>query len=292
MTPSPTLSLILKGLLVIGLVYAIFVLLAWRFQERLAFPGPSAPLPPPADEGLPDGTVATVITSDGVTLRGWYLPPNPAPDPGHRAAALIWFYGNMETVAGIAPILRAFRPAGTGVLVLDYRGYGQSEGRATEDGLYRDAEAAWAFLVNRPEVDSTRIAVYGRSLGSAVALYLATERPVRAVVLDSPFSSGRDMAETHYAILPTRLLRLRLNNVGRAERLTAPLLVVHGADDQVAPVWMGRTVATVGRAEEFVVLEGSGHNDTYLVGGQPYREKVHAFLARHLRSTSARGAGS
>lgn len=283
MLSSPTWSVALKGLVVVALVYGLFVLLAWRFQERLAFPGPSAPLPPPGSEGIPDGEVVSVTTADGATLRGWYLPPRPAPAVGRQAPGLLWFYGNMETVAALAPILRELRPAGTGMLVLDYRGYGQSDGRATEEGLYRDADAAWAFLAARPEIDSLRIAVYGRSLGSAVALYLATERPVRALVLDSPFSSGRDMAAEHYAFVPKSLLRLRLDNVGRAERLDVPLLVFHGSDDNVAPFWMGRAVATAGRAETLVALDGAGHNDTYIVGGDRYRETMHRFLERHLR---------
>ncbi len=283
MPSSPTVSVIVKVLLVVAVVYGLFVLLAWRFQERLAFPGPSAPLPAPAAAGMPDGDVVTVTTSDGVTLRGWYLPPNPAPTPPGGAPGLVWFYGNMETVGALGPILAALRPAGIGLLALDYRGYGQSGGTPTEPGLYHDADAAWGWLAARREIDSTRIAVYGRSLGAAVALYLATTQPVRAVVLDSPFSSGHDMADEHYAMIPKSLLRLELDNLGRARRLTAPLLVFHGDHDRVAPLWMGRAVAEAGRAEALVVLDGAGHNDTYAAGGHSYRDTLHTFLDRHLR---------
>ncbi len=270
----------LVGLLVL---YALIVLLAWRFQEQLAFPGPNGPVPDPRVVGVTEAERVTVVTSDSVRLAGWYLHPRPGPARGSRAPGLVWFYGNMETVADLAPVLTALRPAGVGVLALDYRGYGGSEGRATENGLYRDADAAYTFLASRPEIDTTRLAVYGRSLGSAVALYFATTFPVRAVVLDSPFTSAREMADEHYAIIPPTLLHLRLNNVDRARALAAPLLVIHGEEDAIAPLAMGRAVAEAGRAEELLVIEGAGHNDTYAAGGTRYRDVLHGFLERHLR---------
>jgi pimeloyl-ACP methyl ester carboxylesterase len=276
------LSIALKVLAALAIIYALVVLLAWRFQDRIAFPGSGGPLPSPAAVGIPDGELITVTTEDGIELRGWYLPPNPAPPEGARAPGLLWFYGNMETVGGLAPVLREFRPPGIGMVVLDYRGYGQSGGTPTEKGIYRDAEAAWRFLMERPEIDSTRIAIYGRSVGSAVALYLATEHPARVVVLESAFTSGRDMADKHYAMLPSSLLQLRLDNRERAARLTVPLLVFHGTDDWIAPFEMGHAVAKAGRAELFVPLNGSGHNETYTVGGAMYRDTFHAFLEKHL----------
>lgn len=283
MVQSPVLAFILKAFVIIGIAYVAVVFLVWRFQNRLAFPGPDAPVPPPAAVGIPDGERVEVATADGVRLRGWYLPPQPPPSGKRGAPGLLWFYGNMETVRDLAPILRDFRPPGTAMLVLDYRGYGESDGTPTELGLYRDAEAAWDYLAGRPNIDSTRIAIYGRSLGSAVALYLATERPARAVILDSPFSNARQMADVHYAFVPKAVLNLQLDNVARAARLQVPLLVFHGSDDRVAPIRMGRAVAQAGRAEEFITLEGSGHNETYDVGGRAYVERVHQFLAAHLR---------
>ena len=274
-------SAALKIIAVLVVLYALGVFLAWRFQDRVAFPAPRGALPAPSTVGLPDGELVEVTTQDGVTLRGWYLPPSPAPAEG-KAPGLLWFYGNMETIGGIAPVLREFRPPGIGMLVLDYRGYGQSGGTPTERGVYRDADAAWEYIASRSEIDSARVAVYGRSIGSAVALYLATEHPVSAVVLESPFTSGRDMAEEHYAPVPSVLVELELDNVSRARELSVPLLVFHGSDDWIAPLPMGRAVAEAGRAEEFVVIEGAGHNDTYLEGGEEYRRRMHEFLREHL----------
>jgi pimeloyl-ACP methyl ester carboxylesterase len=280
---SNTLRWLLTGAATLCLVYVAISVVAWKLQDRLAFPAPRSPLPLPVTLGIPDGVIVTVTTADDVTLRGWYLPPNPAPEPPETAPAIIWCYGNMETVEGIAPVLAHFRPPGMGLLALDYRGYGTSDGKPTEDGVYLDVEAAWDYLTALPEIDSTRIGVFGRSIGSAVALHLATERPVRAIVLDSPLSTGREMARRHYRFMPTKLTRLSLDNLGRAAKLTVPLLVFHGTDDWVATLDMGRRVAEAGHAEEFVEIEGAGHNDTFALGGEAYVTRFYEFLETHMR---------
>jgi fermentation-respiration switch protein FrsA (DUF1100 family) len=271
-----------KILIIVVVAYAVIVFLAWRFQEKLAFPGARRTLPSPATAGLSEGQSVTVVTTDQIELHGWYLPPDPEPATGEKAPGLLWFYGNMETVGALGPIIRDLRPPGTGLLILDYRGYGQSEGTPTEEGLYRDAEAAWSYLTGREEIDSSSIAVYGRSLGSAVALHLAARRPVRSVVLDSPFSNAREMAAHHYRFLPQFVLRLSLDNLANAERLEAPLLIFHGSADRIVPFAMGQAVAAAGRAREFIMLEGAGHNDTYYVGGSAYRAAMHNFLTTTL----------
>ncbi len=272
--------LVLGLKIVVGLLvtYGVVAFLAWRFQEKLAFPGHKAALIAPRDVGLEDGRIVTVQTSDGLMLKGWYLPPATAPDFGGKAGGLLWFYGNLESVSGLGPIVRELRLPEMALLILDYRGYGESRGRPTEEGLYRDAEAAWNFLATRPEVDSSRIAVYGRSLGSAMALYLAERKNVAGVVLDSPFTSARDMARLHYGFLPRSMVRLSLDNVSRARRIRAPLLVFHGTEDRIAPSWMGETVARAGRARELVWIEGADHNDTYELDLRAYRSKLHEFL--------------
>jgi pimeloyl-ACP methyl ester carboxylesterase len=280
---SVTLRWLLSAAVTLVLVYVLLVVLAWKLQDRLAFPAPRSALPLPSSLGIFDGRTVSVTAADSVVLRGWYLPPHPAPDKAERAPAIIWFYGNMETVEGVAPSLHRFRPPGMGLLVLDYRGYGTSDGQASEAGVYLDSEAAWEYLLSRPEIDSARIGVYGRSIGSAVALHLATERPVRALVLDSPLSNAREMARLHYRFLPTFMARLVLDNLSRAERLTIPLIVFHGTEDRITPIDMGRRVAELGRAEEIIEIPGAGHNDTHYVGGDAYVARFHEFWNTHLR---------
>jgi fermentation-respiration switch protein FrsA (DUF1100 family) len=129
------------------------------------------------------------------------------------------------------------------------------------------------------EVDAGRISVYGRSLGSVPALFLAERYPLRSVVLDSPFTSARDMAAKHYWYLPRVFLRLQLDNLSRARHLRSPLLVFHGSADDIVPVWMARAVAEAGGGR-LVVIDGAGHNDIYDVAGAGYREEMLEFLNR------------
>jgi len=287
--------LALRIIVGLGLAYAFLLLVAWLFQDRLAFPAPRARLPDPKRVGVENGERVELVSGDGTKLVGWYLTPKvreahtvrhnlPQPPPASRtsptSAGLLWFYGNGENIATIWPIVREFQPPGTAVLVLDYPGYGGSGGRATENSLYAAADAAYAALTARPGVDPRRIYVYGRSLGSAVATYTAAHHPVAGLILESPFTNAAAMAKYHYGLLPRFLLRLSLDNVANVRRVSCPILLFHGDADRLVPTAMGMAVAAAAAGPvEVVLIHGSGHNDTYDVGGKAYRDKVWAFVA-------------
>jgi len=276
--------LILRIALGLALAYVALVVLAWLYQERLAFPAPRAPVPDPQRLGVTNGERIELVMADGTKLAGWYLAPVRAgaqhAAPLHLSPALLWFYGNGENIATIWPILRDFQPPAAALLVVDYPGYGGSDGRTTEAGLYRAADAAYTALAARPEVDPRRIYVYGRSLGSAAATYTATRHPVSGLILESPFTNAADMARDAYRILPRFILRLSLDNLGRMNQVHCPVLVFHGTADRLVPIAMGRQVAAAAAGPvEFVLIEGSGHNETYDLGGKAYRDKVWAFVA-------------
>src|SRR2546429_3510054 len=269
--------LALRIALGLALAYALLVLLAWRFQERLAFPAPRAPVPDPKRVGVANGEKVELVSGDGTKLVGWYLTPKVAEVGG----GLLWFYGNGENIAAIWPIVREFQPPGTAVLVVDYPGYGGSAGRATETALYGAADAAYAALVARPGVDPGRIYVYGRSLGTAAATWVGAHHRVAGVILESPFTSAAAMARQHYAVLPRFILRLSLDNLGRMRQIRCPVLVFHGDADRLVPTAMGKDVAAAAAGPvELVLIHGAGHNDTYDVGGRAYREKVWEFIDR------------
>lgn len=282
-------SMVIRIAVFVAVGYVGLVTILWHFQERIAFPAPRSPLPPPRTLGFPTGERVELVTSDSVLITGWYLPPD---DDSELAPGLLWFIGNMETVDMLAPLIRNLRPSGTGLLIINYRGYGDSEGRPSEAGVYRDAEAAWEFLANRPEIDRTRIGAYGRSIGSAPATFIASNRPVRALVLDSPFTSGGDLAKKHYRIFPRFLIRLKMNNLERIRELDIPVLIFHGTSDFVVPFEMGRTLAESAPQGEFVPIEGASHNDTYyMLGEDEYRARMHDFLDKHLAASVDIGDG-
>src|SRR6266576_4812847 len=290
--------LALRIALGLALAYVVLVILAWRFQERLAFPAPRAPLPDPQRVGVANGERVQLVSSDGTNLVGWYLKPEvgggrgrlgeavphrsnlPQPFPtSPTSPGLLWFYGNGETVAAIWPIVREFQPPGTALLVVDYPGYGGSGGRATEPALYAAAEAGYTMLATRPGVDPHRIFVYGRSLGSAVAIYTAAHRPVAGLILESPFTIAAAMAKHHYRLVPRFLLHLSLDNLTTVKLVHCPILLFHGDADRLVPGAMGMAVAAAAPGPvEVVLLHGSGHNDTYEIGGRAYRDKMWAFI--------------
>jgi uncharacterized protein len=251
-------------------VYLVLLGLMWRMQERIAFPAPKA--------ALPAGRRVDIKLRDGTALAGLFLEP---PAGQTAAPGFLWFYGNGENIAAIWPIIQEFRPPETALLVVDYPGYGASGGITTEAGLYEMSTAAYEALAAIPGVDSSRIVVYGRSLGTSVATWLAAHRPVAGLVLESPFTNAREMSRQQYGLFPRFILRLELDNLRNITAVRAPLLVFHGTADLLVPPSMGRRVADAAAGPvEFVPIEGAGHNETYDVGGDGYKHRLWDFVRR------------
>lgn len=256
--------------------YLVVLVLLWALQEQITFPAPRGALPD-LRRALGAGEQIELVMHDGTHLLGWYLPPKERHEG--QAPGLLWFYGNGEMIGAIWPVIRDFRPPNTALLIVDYPGYGASGGHASEAGIYEAGALAYDALVKRPGVDPARIYVYGRSLGSTVATRTAAEHDVAGLILESPFTSARDMAARTYRIFPLFLVRLRLNNLETIKRVRCPVLVFHGTADRLAPIDMGRRVAAAAPGPvEFVMIEGAGHNETYDMGGKAYRDKLAQFV--------------
>jgi len=278
--------------ILIGLIiaYTVLVILAWLFQDRMAFPAPSGALPADIELQRLGAQRIELVMKHGTRLAGVYLPPRHQPNPvglsdsrtvGRKTAGLLWFYGNGENIGAIWDVVVAWQPPGVGVLVVDYPGYGASGGGTTEPGLYEAADLAYQTLAGRSDIDPARIFVYGRSLGTAVATHTAATHPVAGVVLESPFTNAREMSGQHYGLFPRFILRLRLDNLGNIAQVHCPVLVFHGTADLLVPPRMGEAVARAAPGPvELVWIEGAGHNTTYEVGGRRYRDKLWAFVAR------------
>ena len=280
--------MLLRILVGVILAYALLVLLAWGFQERMAFPAPRGALPDAIELNRLGAQHVELVMRDGTRLAGVYLPPHHSTQPdgqarsprAKRGAALLWFYGNGENVGAIWDIVVAWQPPGVGVLVVDYPGYGASGGRATEPSLYEAANLAYRALAGRDDVDPARVFVYGRSLGTVAATYTAATQPVAGLILESPFTNAREMSGQHYGLFPRFILRLRLDNLSTIARVRCPVLVFHGTADLLVPPRMGEAVARAAPGPvELVWIEGAGHNSTYEVGGRRYREKLWEFVA-------------
>jgi len=262
---------IVLGVLLLG--YAVLVALVWAFQRRLVyFPGPR-PGATPADFGLAFEPVV-LETADGVRLAAWFLP---ARHPG--GGVVLVCHGNAGTIADRLGLASLFLETGRAVLLFDYRGYGASDGRPSEQGLYRDAEAAWAHLVERRGFEPGEVAVYGESLGGAVAIELARRRPVGRVVAEAAFTSLADLGAELYRWLPVRWLASeRFDNAAKVGELTVPLLLVHSREDEIVPFAHALRLLAAAREPTALLETEGGHNDGGFTRRAEWRAAVRRFL--------------
>ena len=237
------------------LAYGLLVGVMYVFQRSLMyFPDKSAIQP--AHAGVPDMTVRTLTTEDGVELVTWYRPATAG------RSTIAYFHGNGGHIADRAFRVRPFLDAGYGVLLLSYRGYGGSGGSPTEAGLYADGGAALTFLKD-DGVRSDHVVLFGESLGSAIAIHVAGEASVGALILEAPFTSAVDVGRAAYPFLPVAwLLKDRYLSIDKIAAIGAPLLIVHGEADRTVPVRHGRRLLEAAKApKQGVFLPGAGHND-------------------------------
>lgn len=264
-------------LLVLGLAYAALVALMWFRQESLLYlPGiPSRQLAAtPAAIGL-EHEELWIETADGETLHAWFVPAQ------RERGSLLFFHGNAGNISHRLESLRAFNRLGLSVLIVDYRGYGQSTGRPSEHGTYEDARAAWRHLVEQRGVAADEIVVFGRSLGGAVATWLAAEKAPRGLIVESAFRSVPDLAAELYWFLPVRrLARIEYPVETLIARVDAPVLVVHSREDEIIPFRHGEALyAAHPGPKRFLELRG-GHNTGFLDSGREYLDGLEAFLLK------------
>ncbi|HAL56444.1 MAG TPA: peptidase [Bacteroidetes bacterium] len=219
-----------------------------------------------------------ITTEDGVRLHAWFAPAESA------RATLVISHGNAGNISHRSDIMVRLQRTGFHVLMYDYRGYGKSEGSPGEEGVYKDGRAAFDYAVSLPGVDPKRIVLWGTSLGGAVAVDVATQRPAAALILESTFTSAREMARILYPILPAQfLIRSKFNSIDKIRRLTIPILVMHGDQDSIIPFKLGKKLFDAAPApKEFYEIIGADHNDTYFVGGREYLDRALSFVEREV----------
>jgi pimeloyl-ACP methyl ester carboxylesterase len=271
---------VLKIAALVLALYALLALGACALQERLIFyPQPPGPRLPSAPAGYRVEALA-LRAADGTGLEGWIvLPAAAGPHP-----AVLYFGGNAEEVSWMAAEARRFAPAA--LVLANYRGYGRSGGSPGERALFGDALALHDLVAARPDVDSQRLLAHGRSLGSAVAVHLASQRPICGVLLTSPFDSVTALARRTFGWLPLEtLLRHRFDSAELARTLDAPLLVLAGGRDTIVPPAHSRALFDAWRGpRRYEEFPRGDHNDVVVQPG--YAEAVTAFVVR-----CAAGAG-
>lgn len=255
--------------------------LRWFEHINIFFPAKQLDVIP-ASFGMSHEEV-DLTARDGVRLHGWFLPA-PAHGPlAARELVLLYCHGNAGNISSRVHKANIYHQLGLNVLLFDYRGYGKSSGQPSEEGTYRDAEAAWRYLTEKKRFSPQAVIMYGESLGCAVALETALRHPPGALLLESPFTSIPDMGREIYPWLPVRwIAKTRYDNLAKIPRLKTPLLLMHSPKDAVVPERMGRTLfAAAPEPKEFFALKGS-HDEGYMDSGAAYPRTVLAFLKRRL----------
>lgn len=219
----------------------------------------------------------SVQTVDGETVHGWFVPAADA------RATVLFCHGNAGNIANRVDAIWLFHELGLNVCIFDYRGYGRSTGKPSEEGTYRDADAIWTWLTTTKGIEPGRVVVFGESLGGAVAAWLAEQKRPGAAILESTFTSVPDMAARLYPFLPVRwLCRFRYPTLDRMPRIVCPVLVAHGPDDEMIPFKQGQKLFEAAREPKvFVTLKGL-HNTGREETGRSYDEALDAFITRSL----------
>ncbi|MFH1018544.1 MAG: alpha/beta hydrolase [Pseudomonadota bacterium] len=225
----------------------------------------------PDDFKLPYEDIS-LTTDDGVKLHAWWIG-----DHSMRKTVL-FFHGNAGNISHRLDRINLLGQPKIRFFLLDYRGYGQSQGKPSEEGFYRDATAVYQYL-RAQSVSPENIFLFGESLGGAVATELATRVPIAGLILESTFTSVRGIASIHYPFIPNAFVPDQFNSMARISNVHAKLLVIHGNQDEIAPFSMGKHLyETANQPKSFLEIPGAGHNDLYLVGGRPYRKQILRFL--------------
>lgn len=227
----------------------------------------------PKDFSMPYEDVQ-LTTADQIKLHGWYVPADP---PGELT--LLFFHGNAGNISHRIESIWLFHNLGLNVFIIDYRGYGRSDGRPTERGTYTDAEAAWRYLTETKGVKPEDIIIFGRSLGGAVAVELATHHMPATLIIESTFTSGPAMARKLFPLFPGWLCFIKYDSLKRIGTVQCPVLVIHSPNDDIVPYEHGRKLyAAAPSPKQFFKLRGD-HNSGFLQCVNEYSAAIKAFLA-------------
>ncbi len=276
-------------LLALPIVFGLLWLAFFLFQKQLVFFPTAQIVATPDQAGLsfePVSFVSPGASTDGVQLDGWYIPAPapPAPSPPGPRAVILYCHGNGGNISHRLEVIQLLNRVGLAVFIFDYRGYGRSQGSPSEQGTYRDAEAAWQYLTTTRGIDPARIVLWGESLGGAIAAHLAaqlasTSTPPAALILQSTFTHINDVGATHYPLLPVRWIsRFHYQTVSHLARSRTPLLVIHSRDDRLIDFSHGQRIfAAAQEPKQFLEITGD-HNSGLVASAAIVEPALDAFL--------------
>lgn len=213
-------------------------------------------------------------SEDGTALHGWFFPLQ------DKEPVILFCHGNAGNISHRLDNIRPFLERNLQVFLFDYRGYGKSSGSPSEEGIYQDGRAAYDYLVHHEHIPPDNVVLFGRSLGAAVAIDVALRRDIRSIIIESAFTSMKDMAGTLFLFnLFSSVLPANYNNLDKINHIKVPKLIIHGEEDNLVPFRMGMDLfEKANDPKSFFPIKGAGHNDTYMMGGDPYFQAIVKFV--------------
>ena len=270
-------------LLVLSLASALVVVSVFAARENYLFDRWLAFFPTKEITNTPDDLgmhfeEVYFPAADGTQLHGWFI-------PGRGDDTLVWFHGNAANISNrVYNIMLLYQHVGANVFIFDYRGYGRSEGKPSEKGMYSDGEGVLEYLRSREDIDHDRLVLFGRSLGGCIVAELAMAHRVKAVILESSFTSVDAMARYNRPaiafFIPSRLLiKSRFDSIKKMPLIHSPVMVVHGDKDVTVPIHMGRELFNAANEpKRFYEIKGATHDDTHIVGSEAYFKALRDFI--------------
>lgn len=226
----------------------------------------------PSEWGFPYEDVS-LAAKDGTRLHGWYI-PNPA-----SSRVLLFFHGNAGNISHRGESVRIFHRLGFNILIFDYRGYGRSQGKPDEAGLYQDAMAAWQYLTRTRGIAGSNIVIFGRSLGGVVATWLASRVTAQALIVESTFSSARDVSRAIYPVMSWLIpVRFKLDAGRYIRAVKCPVLVLHSPDDEIIPFSLGEKLYRAENEPKQLVRLHGDHNAGFLISQPEYENTLAQFI--------------
>lgn len=215
-----------------------------------------------------------ITTEDNVRINSWFISNQKA------KYTLLFFHGNAGNIGDRLDKLQLLYQAGLNIFIIDYRGFGKSQGRPSEHGFYRDAFKAYDYLINTVGISPDHVILYGESLGSAIAMDLAFHKKVKALILEGAFSSGRDMAVRFYPFLPRFIFSNSFDSLTKVKEINAPKLFIHSLNDEIVPFNLAKKLYNNAEGpKEFLETRGD-HNSTFLISREVYISSISAFIGR------------
>jgi len=264
--------LFLFGVILLILLFAVYTVYLYFNQSKYVYFPTSDIAATPSDAGLFYEDIM-LKTSDGINISGWYIPAE------NQRGTILFFHGNGGNISHRIEFIEMFYELNLSTFIIDYRGYGKSEGKPSEEGTYFDAEAAWDYLVDEKKINPSRIIIYGRSLGGPIGVRLAEKHKPAALILDSTFTSIKDIGARLYPFLPVRrFFKFEYNTIEYLKEADCPVLIIHSRDDSYIPFSHAeRLFEAVDNKKELVETLGD-HNTNFIVSREDYKNSIDFFI--------------